>query len=54
MKKKVVAAVLSFTMCMSMVVQTGASALSDGVSDGVVGDAVVAEPFDFWLIVGEK
>ena len=46
MKKKVVAAVLSFTMCMSMVVQTGASALSDGVSDGVVGDAVVAEPFE--------
>lgn len=46
MKKKVVAAVLSLTMCMSMVVQTGASALSDGVSDGVVGDTVVTEPFE--------
>lgn len=46
MKKKVVAAVLSLTMCMSMVVQAGASALSDGVSDGVVGDVTVTEPFE--------
>lgn len=46
MKKKVVAAALSLTMCMSMVVQAGASALSDGVSGGVVEDVVVTEPFE--------
>lgn len=46
MKKKVVAAALSLTMCMSMVVQAGASALSDGVSGGVVEDVVATEPFE--------
>lgn len=43
MKKKVAAAVLSLTMCMSMVAQTGAAALSDGVSDSAVENAAVEE-----------
>lgn len=44
MKKKLVAVLLSLTMCMSMVVQTGAAALDDGSSGA--GDISAAEPFE--------